>query len=482
MQQEKIKLLIIGIGPHARTMYIPLIEDLKKDIPIDLECVVEVKGKEEQTYEFFKNYAKPKKFVYIEQFVNDMPPKVRSKLDKCVQKYGINTIIISTSPCSHKAYILWSLDHAFHILVDKPIIGHTEVSCNKEKARLLFEDYLTILNKYQKQSSKKRIVFSVNVKRRYHPVFNQASLYIKEVSNKFGVPITSLYAFHADGQWRLPHEIITQNYHPYNAGYGIVSHSGYHIIDISYFLYKLSMSSEKRPDRVEVFSSFLQPRGFIKQITRRDYINIFGDRYIDYSPWSDEFLSAMTRCYGELDSFVIVRFLREKDIIGHIILQLQHNTFSRRSWLPPGKDLYKGNGRVRHEMYNIQQGPLQNIQIHSYHAYDKFPPVLKEKYKIGNSEHFDLYIFRNNKITGDSTPFISLSTQEILEQIDSISWYSKKELLKSFLLTIVSPNIKVPSSIETHYVPTRIMSSIYLSWVKQQEGEYPVVSFRVDEY
>lgn len=62
----------------------------------------------------------------------------------------------------------------------------------------------------------------------------------------------------------------------------------------------------------------------------------------------------------------------------------------------------KGNGRVRHENLSLQLGPLMNIQVHSYQAYE-----IKERdnqsidhQAAGSLEHFDIHIFRNNDIIG----------------------------------------------------------------------------------
>ena len=35
-------------------------------------------------------------------------------------------------------------------------------------------------------------------------------------------------------------------------------------------------------------------------------------------------------------------------------LNLMQNSFSRRGWFAPRRDLYKGNGRVRHERLVLQ--------------------------------------------------------------------------------------------------------------------------------
>ena len=74
---------------------------------------------------------------------------------------------------------------------------------------------------------------------------------------------------------------------------------------------------------------------------------------------------------AEVDANSIISLSYNGIPVTNITLNLIHNGFSRRSWLNSNmKDLYKGNGRVRHEYHNIEQGCLQNIQIHSYQSKD----------------------------------------------------------------------------------------------------------------
>lgn len=42
----------------------------------------------------------------------------------------------------------------------------------------------------------------------------------------------------------------------------------------------------------------------------------------------------------------------------------------KRFDLSPALIIDKGNGRVRHETLSLQMGPLMNIQVHSYQAYE----------------------------------------------------------------------------------------------------------------
>lgn len=72
-----------------------------------------------------------------------------------------------------------------------------------------------------------------------------------------------------------------------------------------------------------------------------------------------------------MDLSTIVTLKKDNVAIGNITINLLHNGFARRTWLNPGDDLYKGNGRVKHEHYSIQQDSFQNIQIHSYQSKDK---------------------------------------------------------------------------------------------------------------
>ena len=85
--------------------------------------------------------------------------------------------------------------------------------------------------------------------------------------------------------------------------------------------------------------------------------------------------------------------------------------FSRRSWYNLPKDIYKGNGRVRHERLNIEVGPLMNIQIHSYQAYEISEKERIFNNNVGSIEHFEIYIFRNcNLIGGKPFEKIDLDT------------------------------------------------------------------------
>ena len=88
----------------------------------------------------------------------------------------------------------------------------------------------------------------------------------------------------------------------------------------------------------------------------------------------------------------------------NIQFSLLHGGFSRRSWSEPRKDLYKGNGRVRHEYYSIHQGPFQSIKYESYQSDQIDNEDLKESGQVGGELHSDVLIFRNSKMIGVDLP------------------------------------------------------------------------------
>ncbi len=477
------KIMLIGVGPHSRNSYIPILLQLQKQIPFKLAVVLDINEKKYEIKKWFSEQEfQPEKMYFVDFFVQKMPRKTEKFLDKIVKENSIEGVIIATPPYTHKSYALWALKNKLHILMDKPISTYFDVCNDEERAKAIYDDYMEILNAYEEIQNKKRTAFIINVKRRYHPGFLIAKKFIEDISEKYNIPITSMLVYHSDGQWRFPHEIVTQNYHPFNVGYGVVSHSGYHIIDIACWLYKCTLPEEKSPNRIEVFSSFLLPNGFLSHLSRREYIKIFGSKYAEVSPWPDEFLQSITKSFGELDAYVIIRFLKDENVISHITLNMQHNTFSRRSWLMSRKDLLKDNGRVKHEMLNIHQGPLQNIQIHSYHAYDKHIPE-GSHFFTGGTQHFDIYKFSNIEITEDDKPFSIINAKEIGENKKiniTLSQYSKKEVVKEFLFAITEDSFKfekIKSNIESHALSVKVMSAIYLSYIKQKHGEYPIVSY-----
>lgn len=472
-----IKLALIGCGPHAKRIYLPALAALRRTYDIDLALVVELTTEREAVQAATVATGFQPAMVLVEPFADRLPADVARQLSNHVHELGVHAVIIATEPLVHKAYAEWALECGLHILIDKPVTARADATSSLTSADGILTDYDDLLRTYQRLQKRSETVFMVNAQRRVHPGFQLVERLLGEVGQLTNCPVTSLQSYHCDGQWRLPSEIVTQTYHPYCQGYGKASHSGYHIFDMMYRLY-MAPGVAKHPDSMEIVSSFVQPNGFIKQLTEADYHALFGDNYTRAKCWTDRELQERYTDFGELDVTGIVTLKHQNDTIANLSLNLLHNGFGQRTWLVPGADLYKGNGRVKHEHHNIQQGPFQNIQIHSYQSSDRHDDTGAAQDELGGNNHFDIHVFRNPLVAGGKPALQVYTSSNVLSEMAQVrgglltSEFAKHRMTEQFVsyLAGAATKTELPSLIEDHRVPMQIMSGLYRSHVLRQRG------------
>jgi hypothetical protein len=162
---------------------------------------------------------------------------------------------------------------------------------------------------------------------------------------------------------------------------------------------------------------------------------------------------------------------------------LQHNGFSRRSWIQPGHDLYKGVGRVKHEFHEIKSGPFQTIVIDSRQANDKHDRSKPSTAKIGTDNHFEVHTFRNSDLLGEEEPLKTYSVQDLDRRYDSKLPGIYSENVKRGILWEATDYLEgkksleeMVSNLDDHSVPANLMSAVYISHVRRKQGLNPVVS------
>lgn len=478
-----VKLALIGCGPHARRIYLPALRALRRRYPLELSIVVELAPLAESVVAAVVANGFAPDTLFVDRFSGSLPEQLAEELSRRVRQHGIGGVIIATEPLVHKAYAQWALAQGLNILVDKPISARVDAVSSLESACGILKDYEQLLRAYLRLQQDTETIFMVNAQRRVHPGFQLVERLLGEVGRLTNCPVTSIHSYHCDGQWRLPGEIVTQTYHPYCQGYGKASHSGYHIFDMMYRLYAASGVGDKRADTMEIVSSFVQPNGVIKQITEADYHALFPGDYELVRPWSDSELRGMFENFGEIDLSGIVTLKHQAETIANLSVNLLHNGFSRRTWTTPGADLYKGNGRVKHEHHNIQQGPFQNIQIHSYQASDRHDDTGDAQDGLGGHNHFDIYVFRHPMVAGDGPALRVYNSADALAEMAQVraalltSEFAKHQIVEQFVsyLAGTAPKASLASPIEDHMVPMQIMSGIYRSHVLRSRSANCVV-------
>ncbi|HSH55237.1 MAG TPA: Gfo/Idh/MocA family oxidoreductase, partial [Candidatus Limnocylindrales bacterium] len=269
---KQLNIMLIGCGPYAKHIYLPALAEQNDSYRLNLTVVVELESQKAFVEEAVKGLG-PVKLVLTKKFKNpySLPTRLVAELNKAVAENNIDGVIISTEPLSHMQYTLWAAKSNLHVLINKPLSTHEFVASRPSHAKRLYEDYQKIV---AVRNPKK--AFLINAQRRYDPGFIYALDLVGSVAEKYHIPITSVQGMYCDGQWRLPKEMLTQQYHTY-MGYGKVSHSGYHQIDLMSRLIEVSFGkSGKNFDEIGAFSSFIRPTGLLYQQNREDYIRLFG--------------------------------------------------------------------------------------------------------------------------------------------------------------------------------------------------------------
>ena len=255
----------------------------------------------------------------------------------------------------------------------------------------------------------------------------------------------------------MPSEYLSRENHLYKYGYGKLFHSGYHFIDLlTWFLEINNLAKDKKINNAEMFCSTFNPVDALNVINNDDYKNIFKTEKFEKT---FENYEKDLKDYGELDFHSIINFKNNDKIITNCTLNLMQSGFSRRSWCYLPKDIYKGNGRVRHERLNIHVGPLLNIQIYSYQAYeisDKDKPLNNN---IGSVEHFEIYIFRNSKIIGGK-PFELIDIANLSAK-DKEFFYGYNEKARENCFISFLNNSNKDSDLLKHKVSIELVSKAY---------------------
>lgn len=487
---KKINIMLIGCGPHSQRIYYPIIESIKTKYNAFIKVVVDLDTKEKNVTEYLvnKKYNPCSKVFLNSNFLklrNGIESNFLPILNKEVEKHKINTVIIATEPIVHLNYAKWAIGKGLNVLMDKPINTRENVSTDIKQAKALISDFENLLSEYLTNKKEHKNIFHLLAQRRSHPAFKYIIDKIKEVSKVTNCPITSTQSFHGDGQWRLPSEIIDINYHPYNQGYGKCSHSGYHTIDtISYILEKTKIEN-KEINNAEIYSKFLRPNDFLTQLNQKDYLKLFKD-YKNFQKYSDEEFVEKTKNYGEIDAFVNVAFKKDDKVITLSSINMIHNCFSHRFLLDASKvDLYKGNGRIRHENHYIAQGPFQSILFSSFQS-DEVDLSLKpeNEYDFGGEYHLDICVFRNSSLFPGWKTLEKKSVRDLSERfVDGLSRGHQEDARRAciidFFKAITNSNFKSDNDMSKHCIGTKLLSAIYQSACNDFNKKKPIIKIKI---
>lgn len=427
-------IVLVGLGPHAKRIYM----NLFKKYRIIPKIIVDLKSKRKD----IEAYLEECDFRGVELYLVDDSQKdtvelsndVKKELKELLVQKNVKYSIISTEPKSHFAYAKFFLENDINILMDKPITAPVNVNSDTKQAVKIKEEYDALCQMYRKKKDK--LSFKIQCQRRFHEGYIYVRRLLEQMIREYNIPITYIDIYHNDGMWNMPSEFIDRENHPYKYGYGKLFHSGYHFIDLLAWLMEVNRETRgKHINNAEMFVTTNNPVDFFNIFNNYDYKKILKtNRFEKCIANEDQFNN-----FGEIDFHSVINFKQDDKLITNCSLNLMQSGFSRRAWSELPKDTYKSNGRVRHERLNIQVGPLMNIQVHSYQAYEVKDREKMLNNNVGSVEHFDIYVFRNSELIGGK-PFEMLDIATLSEKdkkfFNGYNEKARENCFVNFLLNI----------------------------------------------
>lgn len=477
---KKRSIALIGLGPHAQRIYYPYITDLtNKDGNFSFELLIDLDINKEKIQKFLKTQKiQPKHELYLNSKDQITPSKISPIASNALKKHNIDRVILSTEPKAHKIYLEECIRQAIPVVVDKPVTtpvfsgSKTRFSKNRQ-ADSIFTD-VRYLNGLIKLHPGSRVL--VECQRRNHGGYLEVQKTLNDIVGQFGVPISYIQIHHSDGMWNMPDEFALRENHPYKYGCGKLMHSGYHFVDLLIGLLKINEQIEEmRPDTVNMFTQAVHPADQHYVLSDTVYEKFFGKQKADYFKRFKN--DSAVKEYGEVDSFSQMQFSKRGKILLTAQLSLMQSGFSRRAWADLPEDIYKGNGRVRHELINIHIGALGAIQVHSYQAKEVSEQV-GQPYDPGDKNHFDIYIYRNSKLIGGE-PFeiLRYGGLETMQHRGDGGYLGHNESARYTTLDEMMYDLPSNSELKTHLGTNKLLSVMHKNHIKQEYGKIPNSKF-----
>lgn len=451
--------VLVGLGPHARRIYYPMLTRAAASHGVRIALLVELESQRERVREYLNGQAvQPDEVVFVPDSAcgaDEPHPIAAAALDRLAGRrpWGM---VVATEPRSHLMYARWALDHGLHLLLDKPVTARTLRDADPDEALRLVDDFYRLLDASVRTGAR----CLVQTQRRAHPGYELIRDYLREFLATFGVPVTYLDIYHGDGMWNMPGEFWSRENHPYRYGYGKIMHSGYHFLDLMTWL--LGVNDElaaSAPDRFEFTTRWHTPADFLGQVGNDQYRRLFGDRAATVGRFPPETVERM-RGFGETDVHLLGQFWRGDTAVTTVSLNLLQTSFSRRAWLDLPTDTYKGNGRVRHERITIQVGHLLSIQVHSYQSYQA--AERSGGTGPGHYDHFDVYVFRNAELVGGA-PFECLDIGDAMARTmrADTRYLGHNEAARGELFADFLDENPDRAGLGSHELPVKVTAGVY---------------------
>lgn len=435
-QNSRVRLGIFGVGMHFQETYSMALRRSEIRDLVDVAWVVDLETKRDLALKRCSEAKQSPVFLGVDKFSGSTLPKhIESMLNDALETDPVDAVLVSTTPEQHRAYAEWAISKKLDVIIDKPITTRPNAAWDKKEAAGIYEDWESITS----QGRKNDVLVLVNAHRRFHPGYKKVSELLEQVSRTTNIGMTALSSFSSDGQWRLPQEVKDIHYHGYENGNGVLSHFGYHYLDLAMLWYIKGTPKHLLADSMNVSSTFSSASNYVGQVSSSIANNALSKIRQPKVKDNDASVKKSIMGFGEVDAFCSLEMMRGEKLTAHMSVQLLHSGFSQRTWTKPAENLYKENGRVRWENHLIQQGPFQSIEIRSFQAVQpnwKHPDENIPRWDLGGSDHLEIVVYRN-KLLG-KPPLEVINCRDLLDEIPEHDVMHEDTKAKTLLLFLVA--------------------------------------------
>lgn len=437
-------ILFIGLGPHTRRIQFPYVMRRQQELNVTSIATLDIPSQKEVIKEYLVKNVTDVHEYYTDRYIDT------DLLDRIITRHSITHVILGTDPEHHFEYAKYAINKSLKVIMDKPIVAIQNAIKDINSANLILNQFKELNNLYEANPKSSVVVLS---QRRYHPAYSKIADDIIENYSRTGVVPHYLYLMHSDGQLRLLNEIDDISYHGFSRGYGKMSHSGYHFIDTLY-VYLKHFIQQKDIDNFALSAHHLSPADYSKQLNSENIKNIFKH--------NSELAPYESTSEGEIDAYVTIQFKKRDQLVATVRLDMLHSGFSDRiNLLSNRDDLYKGNGRIRHEKQTILQGPVYAAYIDSLQS-KQIDLGSNDLTSLGGEHHFELIRF--NHTSSGRKVVMRDGINDLMNISDhGYSRGHQEEARYHSLDDFFSDTRSDISDLSDHYFSSLIMSSIYLA-------------------
>lgn len=347
-------LIIGGSGTWSGVAYIPSIQQ-----KLDKVALVGI-------FDPINPYYSNKTICHFDYFTENNVKWIKAKRDcneellkQCIIENNIDIVIISTPPKFHYEYTLVCLKCGVDIICDKPIIATPSQSskfdcafANVEKTNNL----ITAIKQSNNVKENRRCFVLTPLRRKIQDTYTNIYDTVKTIKEKFLQDVTNVVISHNDGVFRFYDELEFKNgSHGYSDGFGKLTHTGYHILDVVAGFIEFGCFTEDVRCECKV----------INCNTVEDMINSNSNKVN-----SKLLFNTSQKCEvsdialkAEMDITISYTLYRQDKKFCNIVVDLLHTGKSNRSISKYDFNNYNDQGRTNELTLSLQQGSLFSCQL-----------------------------------------------------------------------------------------------------------------------